>query len=196
LYIGPIIVGMVLETMIPGLSISGPCLSISIAGVLASLQNETIYRDQLTGLYNRNYLNYLQKNMLSKESSHFTGVFLDMNDFKHINDEYGHAKGDIALQQMATLLKEAIGDMGIVLRYAGDEFIIIINSHKQIIIDACIEEINKCIDRFNESKISEYKLSASMGYSIFKPKEQSVDDFMNVIDQKMYEEKKRYHNID
>ena len=119
-----------------------------------------------------------------------------MNDFKHINDKYGHAKGDIALQQMATLLKEAIGDMGIVLRYAGDEFIIIINSHKQIIIDACIEEINKCIDRFNESNISEYKLSASMGYSIFKPKEQSVDDFMNVIDQKMYEEKKRYHNID
>ena len=34
-----------------------------------------------------------------------------------------------------------------------------------------------------------------MGYSIFKPKEQSVDDFMNIIDQKMYEEKKRYHNI-
>ena len=195
LYIGPILTGMVLETIFPGIAISWPCLAISIAGVLASLQNETIYSDQLTGLYNRNYLNFLQKNMLSKESSHFTGIMLDMNDFKMINDEFGHAVGDEALRQMAKLLKEAIGDMGIVLRYAGDEFIVLINSHKQVIIDACIKEIKKCIDNFNESNVAKYKLSASMGYSIYKSKEQSIDDFMNVIDQKMYEDKKKYHNI-
>ncbi len=195
LYIGPILAGMIIETLIPGIAISWPCVAVSIAGVLASLQNETIYRDQLTGLYNRNYLNYLQKNMFSKESCHITGIMLDMNDFKQINDNFGHAKGDIALQQMAKLLKDAIGDMGIVLRYAGDEFIVLINSHKQVIVDACIYEINKELDRFNTSKIADYKLSASMGYSLYKPKEQTVDDFMNIIDQKMYEEKKKYHNI-
>ena len=195
LYIGPILAGIIIETLIQGIAISWPCVAISIAGVLASLQNETIYRDPLTGLYNRNYLNYLQKNTLKKYSSHFTGIMLDMNDFKEINDNYGHAVGDIALQQMARILKDAVGDMGLVLRYAGDEFIILINSHKQVIIDACIYEINKYLDRFNNSGIAEYKLGASMGYSIFKPKEQSVDDFMNIIDQKMYEDKKRYHNI-
>ncbi len=116
LYIGPILAGIIIETLMPGIAISWSCVAISIAGVLASLQNETIYRDQLTGLYNRNYLNYLQKNTLKKDSSHFTGIMLDLNDFKEINDNYGHAVGDIALQQMARILKDAVGDMGLVLR--------------------------------------------------------------------------------
>ena len=195
LYMGPILAGLIVETLVPGIAISWPCQAIAIAGVLASLQNETIYRDPLTGLYNRSFLNYLQKNILQKDNSHITGVMLDMNDFKMINDNYGHAIGDIALQQMARLLKEAVGDMGNVIRYAGDEFIVLINSHKKIIIDACLEEINNCIKKFNDSNVTEYKLSASMGYSLYNPKVQSVDDFMNNIDQKMYEEKKRYHNI-
>lgn len=195
LYMGPILAGLIVETLIPGIAISWPCQAIAIAGVLASLQNETIYRDPLTGLYNRSFLNYLQKNILQKENTHITGIMLDMDDFKMINDNYGHAVGDIALQQMAKILKEAIGDMGNVIRYAGDEFIVLINSHKQIIIDACLEEIHNCIDKFNESNITEYKLSASMGYSLYNPKVQSVDDFMNNIDQKMYENKKEYHNI-
>ena len=196
LYIGPILLALIMETLIPGLTLSWPCYAISIAGVLASLQNEVIYRDQLTGLYNRSYLNFLQKNVFKKESLHITGVMLDLDDFKHINDKYGHAVGDIALQQMAKILKEAVGDMGNVIRYAGDEFIVLINSHKQVVIDACLEEIQRCIDNFNESKIADYKLSASMGYSIYNSKKQTVDDFMNNIDQKMYENKKRYHNID
>jgi diguanylate cyclase (GGDEF)-like protein len=86
--------------------------------------------------------------------------------------------------------------MGNVIRYAGDEFIVLINSHKQVVVDACLEEIERCINKFNDSKIAEYKLSASKGYAMYMPKTQSVDDFMNIIDQKMYESKKRYHNMD
>jgi len=195
LYIGPILLCLILEACIPNISLAWAGQAIAIASVLASLQNEVIYRDQLTGLYNRAYLNYIQKNLLSKDHCHVTGIMLDMNDFKLINDNYGHAKGDIALQQMARLLKEAVSDMGNVIRYAGDEFIVLINSHKQIIIDACITEINNCIQRFNDSNITEYKLTASMGYAKFNPKMQTIDDFMNVIDQKMYEDKKRYHHV-
>lgn len=196
LYIGPILLGLIAETLVPGISVSWPCQAIAIAGVLASMQNETIYRDPLTGLYNRSYLNYLQKNMLSKDHCHITGIMLDMDDFKVINDQYGHAVGDLALQQMARVLKEAVGDMGNVIRYAGDEFIVLINSHKQVVVDACLEEIDRCIKKFNDSQITEYKLSASKGYAMYMPKSQSVDDFMNIIDQKMYEDKKRYHNMD
>ena len=194
LYIGPILIGLIIETAIPGIALSWPCQAIAIAGVLASMQNETIYRDQLTGLYNRSYLNYLQKNLLTKGNCHITGVMIDMDNFKQINDTFGHAKGDLALQQMSKILKEAVGDMGNVIRYAGDEFIVLINTHKQVIVDACLDEIKRCIDKFNESKISEYILSASMGYSTYNPKKQTVDDFMNIIDQNMYEDKKMHHN--
>lgn len=196
LYIGPILLALILETLIPGITLSWPCYAISIAGVLASLQNEVIYKDQLTGLYNRSYLNFLQKNIFKKNNLHITGVMLDLDDFKHINDKYGHAKGDIALQQMAKILQEAVGDMGNVIRYAGDEFIVLINSHKQIIIDACLAEITNCINKFNESGIAEYKLSASMGYSIYNPKTQTVDDFMNNMDQNMYKNKNEYHHVE
>lgn len=192
----PIAIGLLLEAFIYGLAIAWPCIAISIACVLASLQNELIYRDNLTGVYNRSYLNYLQKNIFDKNRYRMTGIMLDMNDFKAINDEFGHAVGDKALLNMASILKEAVSDMGTVIRYAGDEFIVLINSQNEAIIETIIEEINNHLDKFNKTNDLSYKLSASMGYSAYNPKEQSIDDFMNIIDQKMYEAKKKYHNID
>ena len=165
LYIGPILLGLILETIIPGIAISWPCQAIAIAGVLASMQNEIIYRDQLTGLYNRSYLNYLQKNMLAKGNCHITGVMIDMDNFKHINDTFGHAKGDIALQQMAKILKEAVGDMGNVIRYAGDEFIVIINTQNDELLKRLVDNIYTIFDNFNKLGKEKYQLSIALGYS-------------------------------
>ena len=196
IFVIPIVIGLVIESVFVGVSISWPCIAIAICGVLACLQNEIIYRDQLTGVYNRTYLRYLQKNILDKNRYHMTGIMLDIDDFKKINDKFGHRIGDIALQTMAKILQESVSDMGTVIRYAGDEFIILVHSQNKAVVQTCIDEIHKNLDEFNKVNDLKYQLSASMGYSPYNPKEQTIDDFINIIDQKMYESKKEFHHTE
>ena len=118
---------------------------------------------------------------------------MDVNDFKHINDSFGHSMGDGAIGTMGHILFKSIPDSGIAIRYAGDEFIVLLIGADKESVLATINEINKNISRFNESKAEPFELSVSMGYAEF-----GIDDnaeaFLKNMDDKMYEEKRRYHN--
>ena len=127
-FIVPILIGGIIQTVFYGISVIPTSITISIAGILASLQNEMIYRDVLTGLFNRTYLDYKLKKFAKRPKQNITGLMLDLNDFKRINDEFGHFVGDEALVATTQILQKAVGSLGIVIRYAGDEFIILINT--------------------------------------------------------------------
>ena len=88
-----------------------------------------IFEDELTGLYNRRFLhNYFQRNINwdSLEQSPVSLIMTDLDRFKTINDTYGHAAGDLALTHIAKILKEVVGEKFLAIRYAGDEFIILL----------------------------------------------------------------------
>ena len=68
----------------------------SVAGVLTALKNEIIFLDGLTGLHNRMYLEFLQKQAYKKKNVWVSGIMIDLNGFKQINDLYGHSEGDAA----------------------------------------------------------------------------------------------------
>lgn len=57
-----------------------------------------------------------------------SGIMIDLNGFKQINDNYGHAEGDLALCIVADLLLKSFSEYGVVTRYAGDEFVIMLNT--------------------------------------------------------------------
>ncbi|MGD2125998.1 MAG: diguanylate cyclase [Desulfobacteraceae bacterium] len=87
-----------------------------------------IFEDELTGLYNRRFLhNYFQHNVPwdSLETNPVSLIMMDVDYFKNINDTYGHNVGDQALVWVADLLKEVAGDKNLPIRYAGDEFMIL-----------------------------------------------------------------------
>jgi diguanylate cyclase (GGDEF)-like protein len=125
----------------------------------------------------------------SKRNAHYTAMMLDLNGFKKINDQYGHQEGDHALTVTGELLWKAVGGYGMVIRYAGDEFVIILNTQVDPIIHEVVYSIRKQFDAFNKTNTLPYRLSISLGYSKADFKNHTVDELMNEIDKKMYEDK-------
>lgn len=192
-YILPVFAGGVAQTLFYGVSVSYVSLAVAVAGVLASLQNERIFRDSLTGLYNRAYLDYLLKKYSRRKKNLVSGIMLDLNDFKRINDEFGHAVGDEALINAASILKKVVGELGLVIRYAGDEFIIFVNSQDDAVIEDVMNRARAALRKFNEVSGAVYVLSAAMGSCKLDFSEMRVDAFINEIDRRMYEEKRDYY---
>ena len=192
-YIVPILIGGVVQSLYYGISVIPTSIAVSIAGVLASLQNEMIYHDQLTGLFNRSYLHYMLEKCMVRPKIKISGIMIDLNGFKHINDEFGHAMGDDALVMSARLLKSAVGNAGSVIRYAGDEFIILLNTQDDEAIEKCITKIRNLFDDFNKNASKPYELSVSVGSHKFDMKMESVDTFINIADARMYEDKKAFY---
>lgn len=192
-FVIPVVIGSIVQSMYYGVSVSAVSMAISVAGVLASLQNEQIYKDSLTGLYNRTYLDHLLKRFSRKNMPLITGVMLDLNGFKRINDTYGHGVGDHALVDAAEILKRVIGKWGLAIRYAGDEFILLVNTQDERLVYTIMSEIRRNMKVFNETSHKPYQLSVSMGSCKLDFGKTGVDDFINEIDHRMYEDKRDFY---
>lgn len=82
-------------------------------------------RDALTGVYNRGYLIDTLKRWMNMENKHFLAVLIDIDDFKKVNDTYGHVYGDEVLTELTRLMRQAIQGRGIAARYGGEEFMLL-----------------------------------------------------------------------
>lgn len=118
---------------------------------------------------------------------------LDLNDFKHINDNYSHEEGDKALVAFADILVKTVGAEGIVVRFAGDEFIILMPKYKNIELTEYKDRINANLEKYNETSGKPYKLSAAIGGRVFDPKHDNMNDLVNQIDALMYSDKHEYY---
>lgn len=102
--------------------------------------NEYAYTDPLTGLYNRRYLNEHIKsfNNLQIQHRNFAVVFIDIDNFKDVNDIHGHATGDCILKELSHKFKYLTRQSDTLCRYGGEEFIIIIND---ILRDSALQKV-------------------------------------------------------
>lgn len=129
------------------------------------LREEAI-RDKITGLYNRAHLERtltLEVQRYKRHQQDFSVVFVDMDNFKAINDTYGHRIGDLALSEIANCLESKTRGLDIATRYGGDEFVIVLpqTDHKGGIVVA-----NHILAAISERRIREVdglRLSASIG---------------------------------
>lgn len=193
IFLIPVILGVVIQTFFVEIAITWTSIAISVAGIMTALKNEIIFTDCLTGLYNREYLKFLHKRACNKKDCWVSGIMIDLNGFKQINDNYGHAEGDLALCIVADLLRKSFSEYGVVTRYAGDEFVIMLNTTDDQLIQKIIESAKKNFVTENEKNDKPYQLSASMGYAITNLSNETIDDFMNRIDEQMYQDKLKYY---
>lgn len=157
------------------------------------MQNESIYTDELTGIFNRAYLERLQEHIKSKNKSSFYGIIMDINDFKSINDTYGHKEGDEALRRFSILLKQGVGKEGASIRYAGDEFIAILNTTKEEEVKACMERVDRLLEEEKKIFKKPYDISVAYGYDKYDSEKMSFEAFMKHIDEEMYDAKAQYY---
>lgn len=193
IFLIPVILGVVIQAFFVEIAITWTSIAISVAGIMTALKNEIIFTDCLTGLYNREYLEFLHKRACNKKDFWVSGIMIDLNGFKQINDNYGHAEGDLALCIVADLLLKSFSEYGVVTRYAGDEFVIMLNTTDDQLIQKIIKSAKKNFVTENEKNDKPYQLSASMGYAITNLSNETIDDFMNRIDEQMYQDKMKYY---
>ena len=125
----------------------------------------------------------------SKKEITLTGILIDMDDFKPINDNFGHHIGDKALMVFAEVLRKHINKFGFVVRYGGDEFILITKKSEKT-AEMVVSEIKNEIKDINESGKYQFKLAFSYGMTTVNS-ESTSDEFLNAMDSRMYEMKKK-----
>lgn len=184
--------GVLIQLVFYGVTSSWLLTAVTLIFTQMQSYAENIYMDELSGLYNRRYLKAVLAKRKNTDANSLYGIMMDVNDFKHINDSFGHNMGDKAISTMGNILFKSIPDAGIAIRYAGDEFIVLLTDADKACVLATINEINKNISRFNDSKAEPFELSVSMGYAEFGT-DDNAEVFLRNMDDKMYEEKCRYH---
>ncbi len=189
LFLVPILVGAGLQFAFYGLSLAWLAAGVGLVGLYMMQQNEAAYIDSLVDTYNRQYLNYVLNSWISRGIS-FTGVMMDIDRFKYINDNFGHSEGDRALKDMASILKLSRKKNEWVFRFAGDEFVILKMAESKDDIMPYLEEVHSRLDEFN-SEDRPYQIRISYGVSHFDSG--SIDDFMKDMDSRMYEMKTLHH---
>ena len=188
----PTIVGGTVQLLNAELPFLWAGASLSMLIVFLHIQNERLNRDYLTGAWNRRFLDeYLEcQTLFSDREPALSGIFVDLDGFKRLNDAYGHATGDQALQMTASILKTCIHGDDFLARYAGDEFVIVLETANPSTLTLVISRIEDEIERFNRGKTRPYRLSLSIGSAIYsRDRDESGQAFLKRMDAQMYEMK-------
>ena len=161
------------------------------------LKDQAIH-DPLTGVYNRRYFNERigEEVKRSRRYGHpISFLMIDTDRFKEINDTFGHQMGDKVLQTVAELLSDQVRENDLVIRYGGDEFLIVlieINGELQMItkrIQQAVAQRNK------ENPLLDFPVTLSIGAAHWEPKSDlTIEQVLAKADQRMYEEKRQKSN--
>ena len=142
--------------------------------------NEKLYTDVLTGVYNRRFFEEEIKNMEDEAGI----AVIDLDDFKLHNDTYGHSAGDAALITTANIIKKYIRKTDTLIRYGGDEFLLILPSIKKHIFEDKLKLIREKIHDAVVPNYEKMQLSVSIGGAIFR--EGNIEDAVASADRQMY----------
>lgn len=144
--------------------------------------NRQLYHDALTGAYNRRYYEEQAKSMRYIDAV----AMLDANNFKGINDHYGHAAGDCVLKAVCESIKECIRSSDILIRLGGDEFVLLMANIPEIVFYQKISEIKQKISEIKLPDYPDIKCAAAIGgvYGI-----QPIENALTEADRLMYLDK-------
>ena len=150
-------------------------------------------KDELTGLFRRDALSaYMDK--LTRDEIPFSFVILDIDNFKTINDSYGHQIGDYALKLVADSLKAVVGDKGVVGRFGGDEFIFVFP--ELVEYDDVWHMLLNILQSAYELRIpdTEVKITYTAGVSRYPLDTDNIDVLLNLADKALYRGKVKGRN--
>ena len=150
--------------------------------------NKKLYIDALTGAYNRHYYDE-QLRTLNRINS---VVMIDADNFKHVNDTFGHAIGDFVLKEIVKVIFSYIRTSDAVIRWGGDEFLLVFQGIKRNILAERLEGIRQTVSTIRNGEHYELKVSISMG-AVYSS--EPTTDLFDFADKALYEAKERKNCI-
>lgn len=148
------------------------------------------YRDYLTGLYNRRYIEEQIKRLNQSRNLPITILMGDINGLKFVNDSFGHSYGDELIKSVADVLRRSLRGYELISRLGGDEFLVILENTSKKDTVKIVQRIQEYIHKSDYAKMG---LSVSFGFATKASTEVSLDDVVNDAEDMMYKEK-LYHN--
>ncbi len=148
--------------------------------------------DSLTDLPNRRLFDDRLEQAIRRQSRQKTQVavvFIDINDFKPINDRYGHKIGDRVLHALAVRIYAEVRGGDTVARWAGDEFAIIVEDAEIALIDHLIKRLHQRVEAPMDIEGIPLRISASIGVAFYPSEADNSADLLELADQRMYENK-------
>ena len=159
-----------------------------------------IYIDDLTKLHNFRYLNVVIDREIKRSERYqnlFSVLFMDIDFFKRVNDTHGHLVGSRVLQEVGAVLKSCVRDSDTVIRYGGDEFVVLLvdtNSEEALFV---AERMRKAVE--NEQLVQsmgiDMRLTVSIGVASFPEHATTKQHLLNLADQAMYRGKESTRNV-
>ena len=151
---------------------------------------DELYRDPLTGIYNRRYYEEVARKTIGP-----AGVALmDVDDFKICNDTYGHYAGDMALEAAANAIRSCIRNTDLLIRYGGDEFLLVLPGIPSDILQAKLEQIRAAVQQATVPGYPHFRLSLSIGGTM-QAITDSMENAVRRADRLMYQAKGRKNAV-
>ena len=152
------------------------------------------HHDALTGLANRAQLYKVMDDVIT--SSHYSNqlfavIYLDLDGFKHVNDNYGHDAGDAILKQVSNRLLSQVRAGDLVARLSGDEFVLIIKQTNKALLVKLAERLLELIGQEVNYKQSSLHVGASLGIHLVDGSERDIDVILRIADEAMYQAKRK-----
>lgn len=145
------------------------------------------YTDALTGLGNRYRFNRVMAEMIKHPDRKFSLCFLDLDDFKQINDNMGHDAGDELLIELGKRLKESISGHGEVFRLGGDEYaLIIVGTDTKLEVETIVKRVQRSVVKPVFIRNTTVNLEYSLGIACFPEDSQNANELINFADAAMY----------
>lgn len=164
--------------------------------ISSTLQKQVIeqqsFTDPLTEIYNRRSLDEIVGRFISharRRNLPLTFLMIDMDRFKDINSRFGHLTGDFVLAEVASLLKQSIRGCDAVIRYGGDEFMVLLADTDSEGAQCVVARISKHLTDWNDARhVERLQLSLSIGSAEWQDG-QTLDEVLDAADRRMYEHK-------
>lgn len=156
--------------------------------------HKLIYRDDLTGIFNYRFLDEnLDREVMRSErfNESFSLMFIDLDDFKSVNDTHGHLVGSELLCRLAEVIRRAVREVDSVIRYGGDEFIVMLLGANTKDAKVVAERVRRGIENYTlriENQ-KEVKVTASIGLSTFPEHGSTKEELLSSADSGMYKSK-------
>lgn len=157
---------------------------------------ETAYTDALTGLKNGRFLReYLERelNRASRDGTSLAVLNIDLDNFKPVNDRFGHAFGDQTLQEVAEILRAHVRNYDLAARYAGDEFVLVLVRTKRGVAEATAAKLRSAVDRYVLRQLARDpsfpKIGISVGVAVYPDDGRDIQGLLCKSDAAMYTDK-------
>ncbi len=181
----PPAIGGFVQGLFYGVCLLWPSMSLSLLIVYIGIQNDQLMIDELTGINNRRSFDRTLSRRIStaRNGNRFGVMLIDIDNFRSVNDRFGHGEADDMLRTFARILDYHFKDTGFVARYGGDEFAVIVNLDRYDELDAVRNSVHSRLEEWNQKNKRKWHLSASIGCAPYIPSDGlTADELLVQVD--------------